>query len=183
MKRYLVPLLVVLMAGLAVIGLRSTGDAPTVAAGTAEQPRYVLRGAQWRNFDASGAVRFEGTAENIDYYDDESALMREFEVTVLADKGSPWHVAAPEGYAPPGSRNRLQLRGGVEGQGRWPDGEALSFKTPELWVDTTAETIETGTAVDVQSASRSGRARGLKVSGPKQKLSLLGEVEMRYVPR
>lgn len=183
MKRFIGPLLVVLLAGLAVIGLRGTSDAPTKTAGTAEQPRYVLRGAQWRNFDANGAVRFEGTADNIDYYDDESALMRQFKVTVLADQGSPWHVAAPEGYAPPGSRNRLQLRGGVEGEGRWPDGEALRFKTPELWVDTTAETLDTSREVSVDSASRSARARGLKVSGPKQKMSLLGEVEMRYVAR
>lgn len=183
MKRYLAPLLVLLLAGLAVIGLRSTGDTPAVATVADDQPRYVLRGAQWRNFDASGAVRFEGTADNIDYYDDESALMREFSVTVLADRGSPWHVAAPEGYAPPGSRSRLQLRGGVEGEGRWPDGEALRFKTPDLWVDTTAETLEASSDVSVQSATRRASARGLKVNGPKQKMSLLGEVEMRYVPR
>lgn len=182
-KRYLIPLLVVVLAGLAVIGLRSTGDVATATAESAEQARYVLRGAQWKNFDASGAVRFEGTAESIDYYDDESALMRRFEVTVLADQGSPWQVSAPEGYAPPGNRNRMQLRGGVMGEGRWPDGEALSFKTPELWVDTTAETLETSARVELQGASRSGSARGLKISGPKQRLSLSKEVEMRYVPR
>lgn len=183
MKRYLAPLLVLLLAGLTLIGLRGTGDTPVLASVADEQPRYVLRGAQWRNFDASGAVRFEGRAENIDYYDDESALMRQFEVTVLADRGTPWRVSAPEGYAPPGSRDRLQLRGGVEGEGRWPDGEALRFETPDLWVDTTAETLDAGSDVSVHSASRSAKARGLKVNGPKQKMTLLGEVEMRYVPR
>lgn len=183
MKRYLAPLLVVLLAGLAVIGLRGTGEVPVGTADSAAQPRYVLRGAQWRSFDSAGALRFEGSAESIDYFDDESARMRQFEITALGAGGAPWHAAAPQGYAPPGSRDRVQLTGGVTGEGRWPDGETLSFKTPELWVDSATNTLETAAAVDLHSASRSGSANGLKVSGPRQRLSLLRNVEIRYVPR
>lgn len=183
MTRWIVPLTVVLVGGLAVFGFRDGSDTPATSAQSEEQPRYVVRGAQWRSFDASGAVRFEGRASNIDYFDDESAQLREFEVSLLAARGAPWTASAPEAFAPPGSRNRMQLRGGVVGQGRWPDGEPLVFRTPELWVDAASESLETEARVEVDSDSRRARARGLKVNGEKQRIALLHEVEMRYAPR
>lgn len=183
MARYLAPLVLVLFAGLAILGFRDADRLPASSERSVDEPRYVLRGAQWRSFDEQGAVRFVGRATHIDYFDDESALLREFDVQVLAARGAPWNAAAPEAFAPPRSRNRILLRGGVEGSGRWPDGEALSFRTAELWVDSQAETLETDAPVDVQSASRSGSARGFTVSGPQQQIRLLKNVEMRYVSR
>lgn len=183
MNRYLAPLIGVLLLALAFFGLRKE-DRPVEEAGSGvTQPRYVLRGAEWSSFDAKGVLQFQGSAANIDYYDDESARMQTFELQVFGTDGPPWVATAPEGYAPPGSRERLQLRGGVEGHGRWPDGEPLEFRTPELWVDTQAETISTDARVDLASRSRSGNARGLRITGEKQQMSLLHEVEMRYVPR
>lgn len=183
MTRFIGPFLFVVFAGLAVLSFRDDDRATASAAQAAEQPRYVLRGTQWRSFDAAGAVSYEGRASNIEYFDDQSARLRDFEVSLLAARGAPWTATAPEGYAPPGSRDRMQLRGGVEGQGRWPDGEALQFRTPELWVDAGSESLETEARVEVDSATRRARARGLKVDGERQKLALLHEVEMRYVPR
>lgn len=183
MSRFIAPVLFVLLAMLAMLGFRDDESAVAPVVQTEEQPRYVLRGAQWRSFDDTGKVSYEGRASNIEYFDDESARLKEFEVSLLAARGAPWTATAPEAYAPPGSRDRMQLRGGVEGQGRWPDGEALTFRTPELWVDAGAELLETEARVEVDSATRRAKARGLKVNGEKQKLALLHEVEMRYVPR
>lgn len=183
MTRFIAPALFVLLATLAVLGFRD-GDGPVApAVQVEEQPRYVLRGAQWRSFDAQGALSHEGQAANIEYFDDESARMHEFEVSLLAARGAPWTARAPEAYAPPGSRDRLQLRGGVEGAGRWPDGDALTFRTPELWVDAQRESLETAAEVEVDSPTRRATARGLKVDGSQQRLALLHEVEMHYVPR
>ena len=145
---------------------------------------HVKRGAEWSSFDEAGRLQFQGSADNIDYFDDESARMRTFALTVFAREGTPWLATAPEGYAPPGSdQQRLQLRGGVDGHGRWPDGEELQFQTPELWVDTGAETLTTEAKVTLTSRSRNAVARGMRVVGQKQQMSLLHDVEMRYVPR
>lgn len=183
LTRYLAPALLVLLAVLALLSLRG-GKAPPVETSLApQQPRYVLRGAEWRRYDPSGQPQFEGRAANIDYFDDDSARMNEFEVTVLAAGGAPWKASAPQGYAPPDSRHRIQLLGGVEGEGRWPDGEPLRFRTPQIWVDSEAETIETSEPVELLSATRTATGVGLKVNGMKQRVSLLRNVEMRYAPR
>lgn len=184
MKRFAIPIVVMLAVALVFWSLRD--ERGPVEEGTigAEQPRYILRGAEWSSFDKAGRLAFQGSADNIDYFDDESARMRTFALSVFSREGEPWIATAPEGYAPPGSdQQRLQLRGGVEGRGRWPDGEDLEFRTPELWVDTGAETLSTDAQVTLISRRRNAVARGLRVAGEKQHLSLLHDVEMRYVPR
>lgn len=183
MTRYFAPLLLVLLAGLVILSLRGGKPTPVQTTLAPELPRYVLRGAQWRRYDPSGQPQFEGRATNIDYFDDDSARMSEFEVTVLAARGAPWKASAPQGYAPPDNRHRIQLLGGVEGQGRWPDGEPLTFRTPEVWVDSQAETIETAAAVELTSATRAARGTGLKVNEKNRRITLLHNVEMRYAPR
>lgn len=183
MSRYVVPAVAVLLLAIAFLGFRGEDRPPMEAAATAEQPRYVLRGAEWSSFDEKGTLQFQGSAANIDYFDDESARLQTFALVVFGAEGAPWTATAPRGYSPPGSRERLQLLGGVEGKGRWPDGEPMVFRTAQLWVDTRAETITTDDKVDLESKSRTGSARGLKVTGPKRQMSLLNEVEMRYDPR
>lgn len=183
MGRYVVPVIAVLLLAIAFFEFRGEDGPAMEAAATAEQPRYVLRGAQWSSFDEQGALRFQGSAANIDYFDDESARMHTFSLEVFGAEGAPWTATAPQGYSPPGGRERVQLLGGVEGKGRWPDGEPMVFRTPQLWVDTRAETITTDDRVDLESKSRTASSRGLKVTGPKQQMSLLNEVEMRYVPQ
>ena len=183
MGRLLVPAIAVLMLAVAFFGFRGEEGPATEAAATSEQPRYVLRGAEWSSFDESGKLQFQGSASNIDYFDDESARLTTFALQVFGQEGSPWTATAPEGYSPPGGREKLQLRGGVEGKGRFPDGEPMVFRTPQLWVDSKAETITTDDKVDLESKSRTASARGMKVVGPKQQMSLLHEVEMQYVPR
>ncbi len=184
MNRLVVPGIAVLLLALAFFGFRGEDGPAAGAVVTSEQPRYVLRGAEWSSFDEKGTLEFQGSAANIDYFDDESARLRTFALSVFGSQDdAPWTATAPEGYSPPGQRERLQLLGGVEGKGRWPDGEEMVFETPQLWVDTKAETITTDEKVDLRSKSRTASARGLRVAGPKQEMSLLKEVEMRYVPR
>lgn len=183
MKGFIWPIVVLALVILGFMGLRSGDEVPAAVAQVTEQPRYVLRGAQWSSFDEQGGVRFKGSAANIDYFDDESARMTDFEATLQATGGASWTATAPEGYAPPRSRERMQLSGGVVGEGSWPDGEAVTFKTPDLWVDSSTESLETEARVEVQSVSRKGSARGLKLNGQTQQLTLLHDVEMRYVPR
>lgn len=185
MKRFVLALAAAALAVLLVIwSFRDDGGPVEEEKLSAVQPRYVLRGAEWSSFDEKGRLQFQGSADNIDYFDDESARMRVFALSVFARDGAPWIATAPEGYAPPGSKQqRLQLRGGVEGRGRWPDGEDLEFRTPDLWVDTQAETLTTDAKVTLESQRRNAVARGMRVSGPKHHLSLLNDVEMRYVPR
>jgi LPS export ABC transporter protein LptC len=184
LKRFAIPLVVMLAVALVVWSFRDDGGTTEEEIVAAEQPRYVLRGAEWSSFDEAGRLQFQGSADNIDYFDDESARMRAFALTVFAREGAPWLATAPEGFAPPGSdQQRLQLRGGVEGRGRWPDGEDLEFQTPDLWVDTGAEMLTTDAKVTLTSRSRNAVARGMRVAGQKQQMSLLHDVEMRYVPR
>ena len=180
MSRLIAPLLIVLLVGLAILSLRG-GQAMRIAANAApEQPRYIVRGAQLQSYDEAGQIQFQGQAENIDYFDDESARMRTFEVSVLGGRGAPWTASAPEAFAPAGERHRLQLLGGVEGAGRWPDGEALRFKTESLWVNTATQTLDTEAAVQLDSATRKAAGVGLAVRSEPLRIALLHQVEMRY---
>ncbi|MGQ0622915.1 MAG: LPS export ABC transporter periplasmic protein LptC [Panacagrimonas sp.] len=181
MNRWFGPLFVIVLAGLAIMVMRGGQPAPSGATVQADQPRYTLRGAQWQRFDAQGQIEFEGRAQSIDYFDDESARLSQFELTALATGGAPWTATAPEGFAPAGTR-RVQLRGGVEGQGHWPDNEPLNFQTPEIWLDSAAQQLETEAKVQIQSRTRQVDARGMKVNGKSRKIDLLHDVKMRYVP-
>ena len=180
MSRLVAPLLIVLLAGLAILSLRGGQPVRIAAAAAPEQPRYVVRGAQLQSYDDTGQMQFEGKAENIDYFDDESARMRQFEASVLGVRGAPWTATAPQAFAPAGERRRLQLLGGVEGAGRWPDGEALHFKTESLWVDTDTQALDTDAAVQLDSATRRAAGVGLAVRSEPLRIVLLQQVEMRY---
>ncbi|MGQ0700065.1 MAG: LPS export ABC transporter periplasmic protein LptC [Panacagrimonas sp.] len=182
MRRYIGSLIAVILAALAILFFRSGDPTPGAVAALEDTPRYTLRGAQWRRFDLQGQMEFEGRARTIDYFDDESARLSQVELTALTGSGSPWTASAPEGRAPAGER-RVQLRGGVTGQGRWPDGEALEFTSPELWLDSAKQELTTDAAVQIESRSKQVAARGLRVRGKKQQVMLLQDVKMRYVPR
>lgn len=184
MKKYFGPLLLVVAVALAILFLRR-GEPSSVGA-TAEQdpPRYTVRGAQWRRFDAQGQMEFEGRAQTIAYFDDESARLATVELTALTGTGSPWTATAPNGHAPAGlsGSGRVQLSGGVTGKGRWPDGEPLEFTTRELWLDSARQELATDAAVRIESRSKRVQARGLKVNGKTQQIVLRHQVKMRYVP-
>jgi lipopolysaccharide export system protein LptC len=98
---------------------------------------------------------------------------------MLGGSGAPWIARAPAGEVPAGDP-RLHLTGGVEGEGRWPDGEALRFRTPELWLDLAKDRLETEAGFELDSPSRSARGGRLAVEGKRQQLVLRNDVTMRY---
>lgn len=179
MMRFVWPVLFLGIAALFVWSLLSepARNAPAVEASA--QPRYTVRGAQWRRLDENGKPSFDASAEVIDYYDDHSARLQTIEVTALGGRGAPWRLSAPRGEAPY-DFGRVKLTGGVEGEGRWPDGEPLRVETSELWLDSEKETIETEAAVRLKSRTREAEGRGLKVDGKTDKLWLKDDVDMRY---
>lgn len=179
MSRFIAPAFVLLLVVLAVLSLRGGRETPSSAAAEELTARYTLRGAQWQRFGPQGQLEFEGHAETIDYFDDESARLSQFEVAMPNGEGRPWTARSPEGRVPAGDR-RLRLLGGVVGEGRWPDGETLQFTTPELWVDSANKRLDTESEVALKSRSREASSRGLKVDGAKQQLTLLHDVRMSY---
>lgn len=181
MNRLLLPLLVLLVAGLIILSFGTPREPKTAAVAGQEPPRYTVQKARWQRFDAQGKPMFEATAESIDYFDDESADLHTLDLTALAGgDGPPWRAAAPVGHSPPGE-HRVQLTGGVTGQGHWPDGEALTFKTPDLWLDPEGKRLDTASQVTIESANRNAEATGLRVDGDKAVIHLLKDVRISYV--
>lgn len=180
MNRLLLPLLVLLVVILACLSFGGSRTPKTVTAAAQEPPRYTVRTARWQRFDVDGRPMFEATADSIEYFDDESADLHTLDLTALAGNGEPWRAAAPMGHSPPGE-HRLQLTGGVEGHGHWPDGEPLRFATPDLWLDPGAKTLDTTSKVTIDSDSRAAEAVGLRVDGDRSTIRLLKDVRIRYV--
>lgn len=178
----LVVLPIVLVAALLLWSLRGT-DEPNATTGRTspvDAPRYTMKAAEWTRLDEQGAPLVTAVADIIDVYDDDSASLRVLEVTTASgDNGVPWKLTAPEGRAPPNER-RLQLLGGVVGTGAWPDGEALRFTTPDLWVDPDKHALDTAAGVQFSSAHRNGRSRSLQANWATQQLRMSKDVEIRY---
>lgn len=179
MSRWFGPAFAILLAALAILSLRGGGPGRAVTAEEAGQPRYTLRGVDWQRFDEQGQREFQGSAESITYFDDESAQLSQFEMTLLLGDGAPWTVRAPRGRVPAGERS-LVLFDGVVGDGRWPDGETLRFTTPELQVDSARKRLATEAAVELTSRTRRASSRGLRADGAGQRLQLLHDVRMRH---
>jgi LPS export ABC transporter protein LptC len=180
MNRLLLPLLVLLVVVLAAVTLRGGPSTSSVSAPSQEPPRYTVRTARWQRFDVDGKPMFEATADSIEYFDDESADLHTLDLTALAGGGEPWRAAAPLGHSPPGE-HRVQLTGGVTGEGHWPDGEPLTFKTPDLWLDPAEKHLDTQSKVNIDSATRNAEATGLRVDGDQSTIHLLKDVRIRYV--
>ncbi|MGQ0501227.1 MAG: LPS export ABC transporter periplasmic protein LptC [Panacagrimonas sp.] len=180
MPRYAGPVIVVVVLALAMLVLRKEERVAPAVAAQADPPRYTVRGAQWSRYGETGKVEFQGRAESIDYFDDESARLAKVEVTAPnTSGGAPWIASAPEGRMP-AKVHRVLLSGGVDGKGQWPDGEALKFSTPELWLDSDRNELSTRAAIQLDSRSKQAQAQGLVVDGKRRTVALLGDVKMRY---
>lgn len=145
-------------------------------------PRYQVADGRWTRFDAQGRPEFVVSAQSIEYYDDESARLKTIELHSLGGASSPWRLSAPDGYAPPHSQHRLQLKGGVSATSHWPEGEPLHFTTQYLWIDEKNRELFTDAAVEVRGNSRSATADGLRADWVGKSVELLGNTKMRYAP-
>jgi LPS export ABC transporter protein LptC len=178
---FALPILVAL--GVLLATWQGPAPAPQRAAPSAQSlPRYKVLDGQWTRYNAKGQPEFVVTAQSIEYYDDESARLTTLEMHSLGGANSPWRLSAPEGYAPPQSQHRMQLRGGVDAMGHWPEGEPLHFTAPYLWVDERNRQLFTDAAVEVRGRNRSATADGLRADWVGKSIELLGHTKMRYAP-
>lgn len=168
------------VAGL-LYALNRIDDVAVVADSTDDRlPRYTLSGAVLVRYDASGQPAMRATATSLEYFDDESAVASSLKLDVLSGTRTPWHIEAPTGRLPPGSKV-LALSGNVQADGQWPDnGEAVTLRTPTLKVDPDLHLLSSDALVTAESRSRQGSGTGLAANWLKQDLHLLNNVKMRY---
>jgi LPS export ABC transporter protein LptC len=185
MRRLLFVLPVAVAIALLALNWRGGEMAPERVATRAEtQPRYELVDARWIRYDETGAPEFEANIETIQVFDDDSAKLQTIEMHSLGGTTSPWRITAPEGFAPAHSRSRLQLRGGVTANGKWPQGEPLAFQTPYLWIDEQQHQIYTDAPVQARGPGRSAAANGMRADWIGKTVELLGQVRTQYeLPR
>lgn len=151
------------------------------AAAITEPPRYAVTGAEWVRLGRLGEPEFRARAATIDYFADESAHLHDISLDALGGVQSPWHVQAPDAAAPAHQR-RMLLTGGVTAHGLADDGSPLTFNTPRLWVDLLRRELYTEAEVDLRTDLRRATARGLRADFDGERVQLLNDVRVDYVP-
>ncbi|MGQ0587209.1 MAG: LPS export ABC transporter periplasmic protein LptC, partial [Gammaproteobacteria bacterium] len=154
--------------------------AETAAAPSVEPPRYAATGVQWLRLGRQGEPEFRADAETLDYYADESVVMKKVRLDALGGYSSPWHLEAPRANAPPRER-RIRLSGGVRATGDLAQ-EHVSLDTPRLWVDLLRRELYTDADVKMVTDFRTATARGLRSDFAGGRVQLLNDVKMDYVP-
>lgn len=154
--------------------------AETAAAPAQEPPRYAATGVQWLRLGSLGEPEFRAEAETLDYYADESVVMKQVRIDALGGYNSPWHLEAPRGQAPPHER-RLRLSGGVRATGDLA-AERVALTTQRLWVDLLRRELYTDADVRLESDFRTATARGMRSDFNGERVQLLNDVKMDYVP-
>ena len=159
-------------------GFQETAE--TAAAPTVEPPRYAATGVQWLRLGREGELEFRADAETLDYYADESVVMKKVRLDSLGGVSSPWHIEAPRANAPPRER-RIRLSGGVRATGDLVQ-ERVALTAPRLWVDLLRRELYTDAEVKLVSDFRTATARGLRSDFAGERVQLLNDVKMDYVP-
>jgi LPS export ABC transporter protein LptC len=152
---------------------------PAPAAPSAEPPRYAISGVEWLRLGRDGEPEFRARATTLDYFADDSVVMREVQLDALGGYGTPWRVEAPRGAVPPRER-RLRLTGGVHASGALAN-EDVALSTPRLWVDLLRRELHTDARVELRSDFRSATARGLRTDFDGEHVQLLNDVRVDYV--
>ena len=181
MRAYLAIVVLLVAAGLylALQGLRT--PPPEGGGKPAEPPRYAITNAQWVRLGAQGEPEFRATAAGIDVFADESMELHDLRLDTLGGTASPWNVKAPAGSAPPHER-RLLLTGGVEADGKVAGDVPVDFTTEQLWVDLLRRELYTEGEVDLRTEARTAHARGLRADFEGERVQLLNDVQVDYVP-
>lgn len=154
---------------------------PAAEAGLEFAPRYRIEGLKLMRTDAEGVPALQMVASNADYYDDGSAQLKTVEAKGLSGNAAPWQLQAPQGLVPAGQR-RLKLLAPVTGTGRWPDGERFTLSASDVWVDDAQRRFESTMPINIESDSRSAKAKGFAAPFDGKTLQL-NSVEMRYALR
>jgi len=153
---------------------------PAAVAPAEEPPRYAATGVQWLRLGREGEPEFRAEADTLDYYADESVVMKKVRLDALGGYSSPWHIEAPRGTAPPRER-QLRLSGGVRATGDLA-AEHVELTTPRLWVDLLRRELHTDADVRLVTDFRTATAKGLRSDFDGEHVQLLKDVRMDYVP-
>lgn len=176
-------ILALLLGGAAVVwlgDLLSGGATPdrTPAVTAADPKRYEMRGADWMRSDDRGAPLFRVRATQLSVHASERVAIDTPRVRGLGDNEA-WTLTAPLGEVPTGSRT-LTLRGGVEINGSWPDGAALTGTMRALTVALDEEELRSEDPVVLQGAGRRMQGVGLRADTNGEQLRLLDQVQVQY---
>lgn len=170
-----------LMATLVYIAPNFQTPATAPVAPAAPLPRYTVTGAQWLRLGEQGQPEFRAQAQSIEYFADESIQLHTITLDALGGLSSPWNLRAPAGTVPPRER-RVLLQGGVVAKGAYADGVPIDFTTDRLWVDLLRRELRTESPVLLTSDLRHASARGLKADFSGERVQLLDDVQVEYVP-
>ena len=144
-------------------------------------PRYVVANAEWTRLGANGKTEFHINAEHIDFYDDESARMTNMAMDGLNQGKGPWHLTSPLGQMPAHDK-RILLNKPVVITGAMKQGDPVKLTTDQLWVDGARKELYTESPVLMTRGSQQASANGMNADWAGQRLQLLHDVKVIYVP-
>ncbi len=180
---FLVVMLALSLAMLKAVQNLDQGDAQKTQEDAGPRPRYALRDAEWTRLGTDGKAQFHITAATIDYYDNKSAVLGNMTMDGLGgDKGS-WVLTSPAGEMPT-DQERILLKKPVVITGKSDKGgEPIRMFTDQLWVDNKRKEFYTDLPLRLIQGAQQATATGMRADWVGQKLDLLHDVEVTYVPR
>ena len=147
------------------------------------RPRYALRNAEWTRLGPDGKAQFHITAATIDYYDNKSAILSNMTMDGLGGENGAWLLTSPAGEVP-AEQERILLKKPVVVTGKSVNGgEPVKMFTDQLWVDNKSREIYTDLPLRLVQGAQQATATGMRADWVGQKLDLLHDVEVTYVPR
>lgn len=150
---------------------------------TGPRPRYALRDAEWTRLGPDGNPQFHITAATIDYYDNKSAILSNMTMDGLGGNKGAWLLTSPAGEVP-AQQQRILLKKPVVITGKSSHGgEPIKMFTDQLWVDNQRKEIYTDLPLRMTQGAQQAKATGMRADWVGQKLELLHDVEVTYVPR
>lgn len=173
-----VGVLVLLVLG-AALWIQRGADTAMPEAGRSETlPRYSADTLKAVRTDATGQPQLAVRAAHGDYYADGSARFTDITALGLSGSAAPWQLTSPVGTVPP-KEKRLLLHAPVSGTGRWPNGEPLTFRGADVWVDQQRRQFSSDAPVSVVSPTRTANGKGFVAGFDGQTLTMKN-VELQY---
>lgn len=185
MRRFL-GLAVLLALGVALLMAVQNFDkssTPQAQEDNGPRPRYALRDAEWTRLGVDGKAEFHITAATIDYYDNESAILGNMTMDGLGGEKGAWALTSPAGEMP-AHQERVLLKKPVVVTGQSNNGGVpIKLFTDQMWVDSKTRQIYTESPLRMTHGEQQVTATGMNADWTGQKLNLLHDVKVTYVPR
>ncbi len=150
------------------------------------QADYYIRDARMSAMGEDGQLLYQVQADEVLHYPDTSASLSNVNVHYQSRERGLWRLSAREGRMPPhaaGEQETVELTGGVTVAGQRSGAERLTRVTmPDAVIRPQAGTLRTDAPVKVQEPGIAADAQGLELDIVNDKLNLLKNVRVRYVP-